>query len=193
MRIHSHHSQSGSTLIEIMVAIVVMAIGLLGLAGLQVNALKFQKSASQRSEASQAASDLADRMRANWPLRPPDTSVEPPIDFRGADTNINIANYTFNDDYATSHAASHAPPNVCAVNCSAAQIAANDIESWLRDLQVHLAGGTGHVAPVANTATPTFDITVMWKEQGLTVADPACPAAVSAPVDVRCFVYRASP
>lgn len=193
MPIHSHQRQSGSTLIEVMVAIVVMAIGLLGLASLQVNAMKFQKSASQRSEASQAASDLADRIRANWPLRPPDTSVEPPVIFLQTDTNANLANYTFNDNYATSHAASHVPPNACNVNCNAAQIAANDIQSWLRDLQAHLAGGTGHVAPVVGTTTPAFDITIMWKEQGMTVADPACPAAVSAPVDVRCFVYRATP
>ena len=64
--------QRGTTLIEIMVAIVVMAIGLLGLASLQVNALKHQKTASQRSEAVQAAYDLGERMRANWIFTTPD-------------------------------------------------------------------------------------------------------------------------
>ena len=33
--------QKGATLIEIMVAILVMAIGLLGLASLQINSIKF--------------------------------------------------------------------------------------------------------------------------------------------------------
>jgi type IV pilus assembly protein PilV len=191
MRIFQIRAQSGSTLIEIMVAIVVMAIGLLGLAGLQVNALKFQKSASQRSEASQAASDLADRIRANWSLRVIDPEVN--IDYYAQDTATNLANYTFNANYTTSAAATHIPPNICSVSCNATQIAANDIQIWLRDLQRRLVGGSGYVVPVANTSISTFDITIMWREQGLAVADPACPAGVAAPVDVRCFVFRTSP
>ncbi|MDO9193573.1 MAG: type IV pilus modification protein PilV, partial [Undibacterium sp.] len=59
----SSRRQSGSSLIEVMISIFVMAVGLLGLASLQVNSMKFEKSSSQRAEASQAAYDLSERMR----------------------------------------------------------------------------------------------------------------------------------
>ena len=62
----SKNKQSGTTLIEILVSVVVMSVGLLGLAGLQMNAMRFQKASSQRSEATQAAYDLGERMRSNW-------------------------------------------------------------------------------------------------------------------------------
>lgn len=58
-------SQSGFTLLEILVAIVVLSIGLLGLAGLQAVSLNNNQTAYYRSIASQQAYDMADRMRAN--------------------------------------------------------------------------------------------------------------------------------
>jgi type IV pilus assembly protein PilV len=55
----------GFTLIEIMVAVVVLAIGLLGLAGLQATSLRFNNSAYHRSQATNLAYDIVDRMRVN--------------------------------------------------------------------------------------------------------------------------------
>jgi len=60
----------GFTLIEIMVAVVVLAIGLLGLAGLQATSLRFNNSAYHRSQATNLAYDMADRMRANRQAAP---------------------------------------------------------------------------------------------------------------------------
>lgn len=57
--------QAGFTLIEILVTVVVLAIGLLGLAGLQATSLSFNSTAYQRSQATSLAYDIADRMRAN--------------------------------------------------------------------------------------------------------------------------------
>ena len=57
--------QSGLTLIEILVTLVIMAVGLLGLAGLQSAAIKGSADISQRSQALWLANSLADRMRAN--------------------------------------------------------------------------------------------------------------------------------
>lgn len=63
-----HYTQKGFTLIEILVAVVVLSIGLLGLAGLQARSLQFNKSAEQRSQATILAYDIIDRMRANRTL-----------------------------------------------------------------------------------------------------------------------------
>ncbi len=57
--------QAGFTLIEVMIAVLVLSIGLLGLAGLQVAALQNNQSAFMRSQATALAYDLADRMRSN--------------------------------------------------------------------------------------------------------------------------------
>ena len=58
------HSQAGSSLLEVLVAVVVLSIGLLGLAGLQMTSIKSSHSAYMRSQATLLAYDLADRARA---------------------------------------------------------------------------------------------------------------------------------
>ncbi|WP_278401479.1 type IV pilus modification protein PilV [Stutzerimonas kunmingensis] len=61
----SFHKEAGATLIEVLIAMVVLAIGLIGLAGLQATSIQSNHSAYYRSQATLLASDLADRMRAN--------------------------------------------------------------------------------------------------------------------------------
>lgn len=57
--------QSGFTLLEILVAMLVLAIGLLGLAGLMTSSMRNNLSASHRTQATWVAYDIIDRMRAN--------------------------------------------------------------------------------------------------------------------------------
>lgn len=59
------NSVSGFSLIEVLVAVVVLSIGLLGLAGLQCRALRGNQSAFLRSRAVQRGEDILDCMRAN--------------------------------------------------------------------------------------------------------------------------------
>ncbi|MGK9065744.1 type IV pilus modification protein PilV [Stutzerimonas chloritidismutans] len=57
--------QRGATLIEVLVAMLILSVGLLGLAGMQMTALKSNQSAYYRSQATVLAYDIIDRMRAN--------------------------------------------------------------------------------------------------------------------------------
>lgn len=57
--------QSGTSLIEALVAMVVLSLGLLGLAGLQLNAMKTAQGAHLRAQAAEHAYDIIDRMRAD--------------------------------------------------------------------------------------------------------------------------------
>ena len=69
MKLHSHHStrrpdaafakQSGLSILEVLIALAVLAIGLAGLAVMHMNSLKYAHSAYYRSIASAAALDAA--------------------------------------------------------------------------------------------------------------------------------------
>jgi len=56
---------SGFSLIEVLIAIVILAVGLLGIAGLQVIGLKSNHSSYMRSQATFQIASMFDRMRAN--------------------------------------------------------------------------------------------------------------------------------
>lgn len=57
--------QQGFSLIEALIAMVVLSLGLLGLAGLQVSSLKFNQTAQLRSKAVTLAYDMQERIRAS--------------------------------------------------------------------------------------------------------------------------------
>jgi len=61
----NRHFARGFTLVEAMVALIVLSIGLLGIAALYVETLRAGRTSLYRSEAVNLATDLADRMRAN--------------------------------------------------------------------------------------------------------------------------------
>lgn len=57
--------QGGFTLLEVLVAMLILALGLMGLAGLMASSLKNNQSSYQRSMATWLAYDIVDSMRAN--------------------------------------------------------------------------------------------------------------------------------
>ncbi|MCB8889193.1 type IV pilus modification protein PilV [Vreelandella malpeensis] len=60
--------QQGLSLIESLVAMLIMAVGLLGVAKLQTEALTQQRSAYLETQATNMAQDMMDRIRANRDL-----------------------------------------------------------------------------------------------------------------------------
>ncbi len=56
---------TGFTLIEVLVTVVILAVGLLGLAGLQVSSLNSQLESYQRAQAVLLLEDMASRIRSN--------------------------------------------------------------------------------------------------------------------------------
>jgi type IV pilus assembly protein PilV len=61
----NRHRTAGLTLVEILIALLVISVGLLGVAGLHAMSLRNNYDALMRSHASALAGDIADRMRAN--------------------------------------------------------------------------------------------------------------------------------
>lgn len=75
MRARSKGTQEGMTLIEVLVALLILTVGLLGAAAVQLNALKYTDSSRMTSQASFIAYDMMDRIRANSGA---DYTVTPP-------------------------------------------------------------------------------------------------------------------
>jgi type IV pilus assembly protein PilV len=75
MRARRQGTQEGMTLVEVLVALVILGVGLLGAAAFQLNALKYTDSARMTSQASFIAYDLMDRIRANAAA---DYTIAPP-------------------------------------------------------------------------------------------------------------------
>jgi type IV pilus assembly protein PilV len=58
-------AQAAYTLVEVLVAVIILSVGLLGLAGLQARGMRNSHDAYLRSQAAMLAYDISDRMRAN--------------------------------------------------------------------------------------------------------------------------------
>jgi len=69
----------GVSLIEVLVAVIILAFGLLGLAGLQSVSLRNNNSAMMRTQATYLAQDIIDRMRVNKTAAIDDMSYEQPM------------------------------------------------------------------------------------------------------------------
>lgn len=118
---------SGFTLLEVLIAVVVLSIGLLGLAGLQTTGLRNNQDAYARTVATTLANDMADRIRANM-------------------AGFNAGNY----NNAAALTAS------CETNsgCTPQQMAQNDTARWNQALSA-LPNGQGMVATNAGIVTVT--------------------------------------
>lgn len=126
--------QSGVSLIEVLVAIVILSIGLLGIAGLQLTSFRFIHNANLTYQAALQANDMADRIRANAVGR----------------DNGNYNNIT----------GIGADPGCIASSCSPGQLAATDAFEWNTANSRLLPSGSGTVTGLAGQ----FTITVLWTE-----------------------------
>ncbi len=137
----SHAIQSrGFTLIEVLVSLVILAIGLLGLAVMQVAAMQNTQGSSLRAQAVLMAYDIVDRMRANI------------VGANNGDYDIGV------DD-----AAPAAP--VClgvAADCDTAQLGQFDLAQWRTSLNAYLPSGTGSIETVDIGDTTLVTINVRW-------------------------------
>lgn len=131
-------TQSGFSLIESMVALVVVSVGMIGIAGLYGQGLSAGRTALDRTQAVNLASDMADRIRAN----------------RRGDLNYGGAAANNNCDPGGG------------VSCTPAQMAAHDLFVWSNQVARQLPNGVG-VVQYAPTAPPTYTIQVSWQDTGM--------------------------
>lgn len=102
--------QKGFTLLEVLIAVLVLAVGLLGFAGLQLSSINNNQEAALQSQALAIANDLSSRMRANldylnWDVR--------------ATTRLNTVDPSIDDNIYSSSPYWTANPNVANANMAA--------------------------------------------------------------------------
>lgn len=57
-------SSAGFTLIEVLIALIILSVGMVGISSIYIEGLRIHRSAIQRARASSLAADIAERLRA---------------------------------------------------------------------------------------------------------------------------------
>ena len=127
----------GFTLIEVLVALVIMSVGMLGIAGLYVHSMQAGRTSILHHNAVTLAGDVADRIRAN-------PTAAAAYALAGGDNNCVLGG----------------------IDCTPAEMAAHDIFIWDQQAVDTLPTGTVTIVFDDTVAPPEYEITVAWEEPG---------------------------
>ncbi|MEQ1622411.1 MAG: type IV pilus modification protein PilV [Methylococcales bacterium] len=133
------NKNNGFTLIEVLIAMLVLAVGLLGLAGIEATGLGNNQSAYNRSLATQLAYDLADRIRAN---------------------SSEIATYTT----VAASAAKEVVNCTKIAGCTTSEMAENDLYQWHKAVTESLPGVNEAKIEANAAAAGVYKITIQWDD-----------------------------
>ncbi|KTT30129.1 pilus assembly protein PilV [Pseudomonas oryzihabitans] len=159
-------AQRGATLIEVLVAMLILAIGLLGLAGLQTVSVQSNQGAYYRSQATILANDIVDRMRAN-----------------------RVAALADRSSYSVTFPASNSS------NAVSGTVAQQDVNGWLNALALTLPQGTGSLS-LDNSNNVTVVIcwndrrAAIKSAQAVAAANDSCSSPASSNSSFERFTYR---
>jgi|GEM_PF-4280893 len=196
--------QKGVSLIEVMVAIVVLSIGLFGIVWTQLNSIRSQRGAHLRATAVQMASDMAERMRLNT-----DAMTRSASNYADPSTN----------KYTTLVGKPLVALTAKPAFADAAAQATHDLAAWRSEIARRMGPGTATGVVRAVTGEPmSRTVVVMWQERLPTkelsgvatrgnaceagdganaqVCDPGCPSdgtVNGAPIATRCVQIGVQP
>ena len=178
--------QHGFSLVEVLVAMFVVAMGILALAGLLQASTRYSKMSELRSTATLLANDIADRIRAN--------SVGAQLGAGGYD----VVDKSFPTAAVPAHGA-------CASEtpCDPAGLARADLADWTARLKATLPKGSARVQfHVARAPAPDYvDVWVGWADPltlspGISTdrSGTECPAEwKKLEASVRCVYLQVAP
>ena len=133
------HQQSGFSLVEVLIALVIMSVGMLGIAGLYVQSMQAGRTSMLRHHAVTLAGDVADRIRAN-----------PRAGIAYQDAGL--------DGGCVSGV----------VSCDEVAMAGHDIMLWKQQATATLPDGDVAIVFDDSGNPPTYSITINWSEPGAT-------------------------
>lgn len=131
--------QRGFSLVEVLIALVILSVGMLGIAGLYVQSMQAGRTSMLRHNAVTLAGDIADRIRAN-PFAQ--------ADYAGAGADGGCV--------------------AMGTDCDAATMAAHDIFLWKDQAARTMPAGDVTVNFDGGADPPRYTIAVTWDEPGQT-------------------------
>jgi type IV pilus assembly protein PilV len=145
--------QSGFSLIEVLVALIIIAVGMLGLAKIQALAYGSTGTANLRSLAAIQASSIASVMHSNR-------------NYWSAVANGFTYGFVGTAAATSTDTAVASSSNTCtAAACTAAQVAALDLASWHTAVTSVLPNATANIACAVTASAPvTCTIQLQWSE-----------------------------
>jgi type IV pilus assembly protein PilV len=165
---------AGFSLVEVMVAVIVLCVGLLGIARMQSVALSSTSIAAKRSLAAIEAASLAAMMHENrgyWINS----------DASGATFTIKGTTVTVKKNAPLLSAAQSPAPNCTSTTapCTVQKLAAYDLNEWAKNLNAVLPGHSTSIA--CGTLTPvSCNIVISWNENAVSVNSQQATAAAAA-------------
>lgn len=121
-----NETQNGFSLAEVLVSVLVLAIGIIGTAGMQLSAMRTAQQTAFQTAAIQLASEMADKMRANSGYFALGDQRNPFLDL----------------DYSSSSASLPISGKTChASDCNVEELAAFEISEWKNRVNEALPGG----------------------------------------------------
>lgn len=196
--------QYGASLLEVMVALLVMSLGLLGMAGLQVASAKYRVNVQANGVVAQLVSDIAERVRVNPEAAGP--SFDPSV---GGGESLYVLESSWSKQLAE---ALSITLNCSTSACTSIERAEYDMKRWRMRVRDELPQGN---ALVEGNRRDGIQVTLMWmdKEQTAwtedvdtgeralvlqqappcstrtegTIVHNCCPEAAEAPAGVRCL------
>lgn len=195
MRHRILRTQAGATLIEVLIAMVVLAVALLGMAGLTSASIKYNQFSRIQATGLSLVNDYAERARANLAGF---ATYENKVAYN-ASTRATAA--TDPSGSVETCEVTAAPTNTCG-----AAVATYDKTQWLLNVTNRLPGGTAYVeaelpaVPAATGMPPTrvLNIWLIWtaieESTGFGRGKQDCPTSSTANIDedapVNCMFFR---
>jgi type IV pilus assembly protein PilV len=149
----------GFSLVEVLVAIVVLSFGLLGMVGMQAFALQSNREARQQGQAAVFARELAEMMRGNMRVSTdPDAANNPYL----KSFSVGSLNMGSNASYCLSATASAACTNTL-------EVAKSQMTDWLSRVDAELPGAQVTIcldaAPYDASGLPQWNCTLTGSDQ----------------------------
>lgn len=141
--------QRGAGLIEVLVAILILAIGLLGMAGMTAASIKYNQMSRMRGAGVLLVNDLAERARVNVLGFDARSYASP-----------NNKKYSFSTTLTNESGCSDLGAN----KCTAGDLATYDVNQWLKNIRARLPGGDAFIQTSVTKDARTMDIWLMWTE-----------------------------
>lgn len=150
MSMNALHRQSGSSLVEVLVAMLVLGTGILGISAMQASTLKNNQNSYMRTQAVFHSQDIVERMRSNQ-------------------EGVEAGDYDDPSPVFNSNC-------TAAAGCTAAQMAANDVAEWEASVAAGLPLGSATicldsdpddgtpVAPGCDSMGEVYAVKIWWDD-----------------------------